>query len=138
MKTRGFLLAIILALASACSARPALGQTQMFGLVQVQPTVIHYVIFTQMEQCTGKKGDYTKIHWFVAQSIVAKAFDGTQVTADGLYYMTDMGPVIVFQYEAWDDGETISHEIMHSLFKGDVPLDVAQHCMFTWKNAHPV
>lgn len=125
----------------SCSPDRLAGQYQVqnvYGDMEIEPTEYHRIVYTVMEQCTGIKGDFSQVRWFIAKAItVIHTESGTGYMANGLYrhpdYTEDGRPHIYTDYEHAFEGETISHEILHDLYKGDAPLDVAQRCMLTWR-----
>lgn len=107
-------------------------QTVVYKQIEVFPTAYHIFIYTQMEMCTGIKGDLSKVRWWMAEGITVEYQDGTRGWAAGLHRKVGNGTFdIILTREHVFDGETVSHEVLHNLYQGDAPLDVAQHCLLT-------
>lgn len=102
------------------------GIIRSYGEREFEPTRVHETIYEMMEECTGVEGDVERVHWKVALWVDSPTNEAALRAGwhrDGDYRE------IIFYEEFVFDGETISHEVLHDLYGGDVPLDVADRCM---------
>lgn len=133
-------LAALLALSTpAClpaQVPPASIKTSVYGDLAIYPTAFHNLVYREMEHCTGLAGDPARVQWHVADYMAIEYEDGTQGVAVGMWTSQEDGRHIFLQKDHVFDGEVISHEILHDLYSGDAPLDVAQKCILTYRRVH--
>jgi hypothetical protein len=107
------------------------GVIRTFGEREFEPTPVHETVYRMMEECTGIEGDPGAVHWKVALWVDSPSNE-TALKAgwhrDGDYRE------IVFYEEYVFNAETISHEVLHDLYDGSVPLDIANRCMLDGEN----
>lgn len=123
--------ALLLVLSLLFGAASASSQVWMFNKTEFAPTAFHRTIYEMMENCSGVDGDLENVRWFVSQLIlvgdpnVGHQWVGAFTNAFG-------GPEIILQREYAFDGKTVSHEVLHELFVGDAPMDIASRCVLDW------
>jgi len=113
---------------------PLQAQTvRVYDKVEFAPTEFHHTIYKMMEACSGVEGDYESVKWFIAKMILSGNPD------DGIQWVgmwTNGGGThesrITFDRESVYDGVIVSHEVLHAIFEGDVPMDVANRCVLDW------
>lgn len=135
---RSLLFAIVLLVFGACKPEPLPGQeiqTVVYKQLRIIPSPLYQYMYAEMERCTGIKGNFGGVKWFIAEGITVEYQDGTRAWASGLWRKIDGISHIVIRRDHYMSGETVSHEILHDLYQGDVPLDVSDHCMLTWKTS---
>jgi len=109
-------------------------QTYLPGLLEFEPTPFHETIYEMVEECTGESGDFEALRWYMAASLFK--LDGTEYW--GLWFDSWGYPAIVLDRQKVYDGETVSHEIMHDLYKGQGPMDMYRLCVLDWENLTPI
>lgn len=126
----GLILLLILSFSLGCANRAthtaAGGIIRSYGEREFEPTRVHETVYRMMEECAGIEGDPEAIHWKVALWVDSPSNEAALKAGwhrDGDYRE------IVFYEEYVFDAETISHEVLHDLYDGSVPLDVANRCM---------
>ena len=97
-----------------------------FGEREFEPTRIHRTVYRMMEECTGREGDVDAVHWTVALWLDSPE---RRAALRGGWHRDGEHREILFYEEFVFDAETISHEVLHDLYDGDVPLDVADRCL---------
>lgn len=107
----------------------------------VGPTIFHQLVYHEMEDCTGLKGDFSKVHWYIAPHgimIVGPGYPAGQMARATWAKAPGGDRTIVISGEDFFNGEVISHESLHDLYGGDAPLDVAQRCILSWQRVLPI
>lgn len=120
----------ILSLSLACGSSRAhtasAGVIRSYGEREFQPTPVHETVYRMMEDCTGVEGDFETVSWKVALWVDSPTRDSA--LRAGWHRDGDLREIIFYEEYVFD-AETISHEVLHDLYDGDVPLDVADRCM---------
>jgi len=111
-----------------------MAQTHIYNLQEIEPTQFHEAIYQMVENCTGMQGDYDAIRWYIASTIVSSS--GIEYL--GVWFDSWGWSAIVFDREHVFDGEIVSHEAMHDLYKGQGPMDKYRMCVLDWENMVPV
>lgn len=102
------------------------GIIRSFGEREFEPTRVHETVYRMMEKCTGIEGSFEDIHWKVALWVDSPTNEAA--LRAGWHRDGDYREIVFYEEYAFD-AETISHEVLHDLFNGDVPLDVADRCI---------
>lgn len=108
-------------------------QVNVFGRQNFQPTKVHRAVYEMMEECSGRRGNFDRITWAVAQLLVTPA--GEHVAA--MWGTRDGHPFVIIDRQYVFDAKILSHEALHDLFGGPVPMDVANHCVLIWHRLRP-
>lgn len=127
----GVSLVLVLFLSLACASSQAahsasVGVIRSYAEREFEPTPVHETIYAMMEECTGIEGDVDRIDWKVALWVDSPSREAALRAG---WHRDGEDREIIFYEEFAFDGETISHEVLHDLYDGDVPLDVADRCM---------
>lgn len=126
----GLLLFLVLLFPLGCATsatRTASGGViRTFGERQFEPTPVHETVYRMMEECTGREGDLEAVQWTVALWVDSPA--RRSALRAGWHRDGDHREILFYE-EFVFDAETISHEVLHDLYDGEVPLDVADRCM---------
>lgn len=124
------LLSLLLACAGAGGPRPetraSSGVIRSFGAHEFEPTPMHETVYRMMERCTGREGDLEGLTWKVALWVDSP--DRDRALKAGWHRDGEQREVVFYEEYVFD-GETVSHEILHDLYDGEVPLDVAERCI---------
>ena len=118
----------------ALCAPPASAQSvRIYNQVEFAPTEFHRTVYKMMEACSGVEGDFEAIRWYVAKMILVGDPDAG-VTWAGMWINGDGAhePRIILDREDVYDGESVSHESLHDIYGGDVPMDIASRCVLRW------
>lgn len=140
MTLTGSRIAIWLLVIGLLGASPLAGQevstsiTYMPDMQEFEPTPLHRTIYEMMEHCTGKTGDFEVVRWYTAASIWNT--DGSEYW--GIWFDGWGWPAIVLDRQKVFNGEFVSHEVMHDLYKGQGPMDTYRSCVLDWENLTPI
>ncbi len=126
-----FLLALAVTWLVSLGASKASAQIiRVYDKSEFAPTAFHKTVYEMMEACSGVKGDFEGIRWYVAQMILVGNPDLGQQWV-GMY--NSLTKRITFAREYVFEGWTVSHEALHSLYEGKVPMDIASRCVLDWQ-----
>ena len=114
-------------------------QTTVYGKIEIEPPPVYKSVYNLMEDCTGIKGDFSAVRWAIADFILVfnEELSDFGIPAIGMWTDASGYPEIILVKNFALELETVSHEITHDLFKGDVPMDVAQTCLLRWQRLTP-
>ena len=120
-----------LMLTTPLAAQSKRGNFQLTNAVMRQPTPMHRVIYTAMEECSHTRGDFSRVNWWVADWIrdvdtnkPVWAFWSETGTMG-----TDAVPNIIVLTRRYANNPTLlSHEILHDIYRGQAPGDVMEQC----------
>lgn len=130
MRSLGVLLGLVWALAGCTEDVEA--QVRMFDHQEFAPTAFHEAVYEMMEICSGVKGDYKRIRWYTAQIILAGPTLSIQWIGSWRMISETEEAEITLDREYVFDGTLVSHEILHDLYDGPAPMDVAHRCVLDW------
>lgn len=130
MRALGTLLGLVWALAG-CSG-DAEAQVRMFDRQEFAPTAFYEAIYEMMEECSGVEGDFEHVRWYTAQIILAGPTLSIQWIGSWRKTPEMEHAEITFDREFAFDGALVSHEILHDLYDGPAPMDVAHRCVLDW------
>jgi hypothetical protein len=117
-----------------------------YNAMSMIPSPAHKFIYEEMENCTDRTGQFEKILWF-SSTFIMRGPDHPQTLIDnqqmdvmferqiyGLYWNSttshgDSIQIIMLDRRYWFNPTLISHEVLHSLFDGEIPLDIQEKCL---------
>ena len=95
-------------------------------IVDMVPSPLHHVIFQMMERCSGRSVPFESVRWKTGAFIMTV---NTRERVDGVYFpQDDGGSLVVIARQLWNHPLTLSHEILHVLYRGTVRGDVMESC----------
>lgn len=111
--------------------------TQLYGVQEFHPTALHETAYYMMQFCTGVYGDFQAVRWYTAKALIWE--DGnTRRDFLGMWHKEWGWPSIIFERDHVFDGLVVGHEILHDLYGGQVPMDIAARCLLDWPNLTPI
>ncbi len=121
-------------------------QPFFYNAMPMVPTPMHQYVYKQMENCSGQTGDFDNILWLTSPFIM-RGPDHPQVLLNneqfdimrerriyGLWWRSvapngDTIQVIMLDRINQFNPALVSHESLHSLYHGEIPLDVQERCL---------
>lgn len=124
----------------ATTIKPFFYNAQRFN-----PSVIHQLIYVQMEECSGQQGNFSQVFWFHSPFIIRGPDHPMLLYTEEKYDLLMERRIYGLWWDNVTNGDTIQailldsehvlnrrligHESLHSIYGGEIPLEVQERCL---------